>query len=54
MPKVKYVTSPNEIPAEQKYILVMMARNTGKRDILWALPLWLPVNSQKPLATFPS
>jgi hypothetical protein len=23
MPKVKYITSPNEIPAEQKYMLVM-------------------------------
>jgi len=29
MPKVKYITSPNEIPAEQKYMLVMYGEEYG-------------------------
>jgi hypothetical protein len=39
MSKVKYISSPNEIPAGQKHVLVDMARNTRKRDIPLALPL---------------
>jgi hypothetical protein len=54
MPKVKYITSPNEIPAEQKYLLVIYGEEYGQTTHPWALPLRLPANSQKPLVTFPS
>jgi hypothetical protein len=30
MPKVKYITSPNEIPAGQKYMLVMYGEEYGQ------------------------
>jgi hypothetical protein len=30
MPKVIYITSPNEIPAEQKYILVIYGEEYGQ------------------------
>jgi hypothetical protein len=30
MPKVQYITSPNEIPAEQKYMLVMYGEEYGQ------------------------
>jgi hypothetical protein len=46
MAKVKYITSANEIPAEQKFLLVMYGQ--GYRDMTLALPLRLPANSQKP------
>jgi hypothetical protein len=48
MSKVKYISSPNEIPAGQKHVLVDMARNTRKRDIPLALPLLLQINQISP------
>ncbi len=31
MVKVKYISSPNEIPAGQKYVLVMYGEESGQR-----------------------
>jgi hypothetical protein len=33
MPKVKYITSPNEISAEQKYMLVMYGEEYGQNPL---------------------
>ena len=54
MPKVIYITSPNEIPAEQKYILVIYGEEYGQTRHPVGLTITLPTNSQKPLVTFPS
>ena len=39
--KVKYISSPNEMPAEQKYILVMYGEEHAQTTHPSALPLRL-------------
>jgi hypothetical protein len=48
MAKVKYITSANEIPAGQKFLLVMYGQGYAQRDMTLALPLRLSANRQKP------